>query len=66
MYIENKWTIRGDVFVMADGTQATRDEMQGYLDNIVNARDTNSAAYTNSQETYDKYISDWTALLGDG
>jgi len=50
---------------MADGTQATRDEMQGYLDDLVNARDTNSVAYTNSQDTYDKYISDWTALLGD-
>ena len=66
MYIENKWTKSGDVFVMADGTQATRDEMQGYLDDLVNARDTNSVAYTNSQDTYDKYISDWTALLGDG
>ncbi len=65
MYIENKWTKSGDVFVMADGTQATRDEMQGYLDDLVNARDTNSVAYTNSQDTYDKYISDWTALLGD-
>lgn len=64
-YIENKWTkVSDDSFVMADGTTATRVEMQSSLDDLVNSKDNNDAAYQNNQSMYDQYIADWSTLLG--
>ena len=63
-YIENKWTkVSDNSFVMADGTTATRVEMQGSLDDLVNSKDNNDAAYQSAQSLYDQYIADWTTLL---
>tara|TARA_B100000315_G_scaffold185584_1_gene174723 strand:- start:583 stop:783 length:201 start_codon:yes stop_codon:yes gene_type:complete len=63
-YIENKWTkVSDDSFVMANGTTATRVEMQSYLDALLNSKDTNDAAYQSAQSLYDQYIADWTTLL---
>jgi len=64
-YIENKWTkVSDDSFVMANGTTVTRVEMQSYLDDLVNSKDNNDAAYQNNQSMYDQYIADWSILLG--
>jgi len=65
MYIANKWTKSGDIFVMADGTTATRVEMQSSIDDLVNSKDNNDAAYQNNQSMYDQYIADWQLLIGD-
>ena len=64
-YIENKWTkVSDDSFVMADGTSVTRAEMQSFLDDMVNSKETNDQAYQSGQSLYDQYISDWSVLLG--